>query len=133
VKRFALDSSALMAIYENRPGAAVVAAVLQQATDGRAKLAMSVVNWGELYYSLWRTHGPGVARTVIEEVSQLPIDLVPADQGQTRLAAELKSQHNLPYMDCFAAALALHLRATLVTSDSDFSVLAKKLPILWAR
>jgi predicted nucleic acid-binding protein len=133
VKRFALDSSALMAIYENRPGAAVVAALLQQATDGRAKLLMSVVNWGELYYSLWRTHGPGVARTVLEEVSQLPIDLLPAALGQTSLAAELKAQHNLPYVDCFAASLALQRRATLVTSDSDFSVLAKKLSLLWAR
>ena len=133
MSRFALDCSALMTVYENRPGATKVATLLQQASDGRTKLLMSVINWGELHYSMWRTQDPGVARQVLDEISQLPIAIVPADLDQTRLASELKAQHHLPYVDCFAASLALQRHATLVTSDSDFSVLRKKLPILWAR
>jgi len=42
----------------------------------------------------------------------------------------LNAQHKLPYADCFAASLALLQHATLVTADSDFSVLKKKLPLL---
>jgi predicted nucleic acid-binding protein len=38
----------------------------------------------------------------------------------TRLAASLKAGHNLPYADCFAAALAQDRKATLVTSDGDY-------------
>jgi predicted nucleic acid-binding protein len=104
--------------------------LLQQASDGKAKLAMSVVNWGEAYYSIWPIGGAGTARHVIEEIAQLPITIVPADLEQTRLAAELKAQHKLPHADCFAASLAILQRATLVTADSDFELLKKKLPIL---
>jgi predicted nucleic acid-binding protein len=130
VTRFVLDASAIITIYENRAGAEKLAALLQQAGDAKAKLAMSVVNWGEAYYSVWNTSGPGVARHVIEEIAQLPISIVPADLEQTRFAAELKAQHKLPYADCFAASLALLQRATLVAADSDFSLLKKKLSLL---
>jgi len=130
VSRFVLDASAIITIYENRAGAENLAALLQQASDGKAQLAMSVVNWGETYYSIWNTSGPGVAGHVIDEIEQLPITIVPADLEQTRIAAELKAQHKLPYADCFAAALAILQRATLATADSDFSRLKKKLPLL---
>jgi len=40
------------------------------------------------------------------------------------------SQYKLPYADCFAASLAVRQRATLVTADSDFSLLKKKLSLL---
>jgi predicted nucleic acid-binding protein len=130
VSRFVLDTSAIITIYENRAGAENLVALLQRASDGKAKLLMSVVNWGETYYSIWRTSGPGVARHVIEEIAQLPITIIPAELEQTRLSAELKAQHKLPYADCFAASLALLQRATLVTSDSNFGLLKKKLPLL---
>lgn len=130
MSRFVLDASAIITIYENRSGAEKLAALLQQASAGKAKLAMSVVNWGEVYYSIWRTGGPGVAKHVIEEMAQLPIGIVPADLEQTRLAAELKAQYKLPYADCFAACLANLQSATLVTADSDFLRLKKKLSLL---
>ncbi|MGD0325997.1 MAG: hypothetical protein ABSD45_19920 [Terriglobia bacterium] len=37
-----------------------------------------------------------------------------------RLTASLKAAHNLPYADCFAAALTQARKATLVTSDGDY-------------
>ena len=125
-----LDASAVITIFENRAGAEKLATLLQQAAAGKAQLAMSVVNWGEAYYSIGRTSGPGVARHVIEEIAQLPISIFPADLEQTHMAAELKAEHKLPYADCFAAALAHLQRATLVTADSDFSLLKKKLQLL---
>jgi predicted nucleic acid-binding protein len=48
-----------------------------------------------------------------------------------KLAASLKTQHNLPYADCFAAALAQARRATLVTSDKDFERVGTALKMLW--
>jgi hypothetical protein len=56
--------------------------------------------------------------------------IVPADLEQTRLAAELKAQYQLPHADCFAASLGNLQRATLVTAESDFSLLKKKLSLL---
>jgi predicted nucleic acid-binding protein len=131
MKRIVLDASALMTFFEDRPGAEKVEQLIQLAVDGKRELLMCVVNWGELYYSTWRARGPGVARKVIEDIAQLPLEIVDADLDLTRVAAELRAEHKLPYADCFAAALAVARKASLATSDKDFAHLEKKLDILW--
>jgi predicted nucleic acid-binding protein len=131
MKRIVLDASALMTFFENRPGAEKVQDLIRLGVEGKRLLLMSVVNWGEVYYSTWRTKGPGVARKVIEDIAQLPLEIVDADLELTRGAAELRAEHKLPYTDCFAAALALARKAFLATSDRDFTHIEKKLDILW--
>jgi uncharacterized protein len=131
MKRVVLDASALMTFFENRPGAAKVEQLLHLAVAGKRHLLMSAVNWGEVYYSTWRAHGPGVARKILEDISQLPIEVVDATLDLTRAAAELRANHKLPYTDCFAAALAAHRNASLATSDQDFATVEKKIEILW--
>ena len=96
MKRAVLDAGALTALYENEPGAAQVASLIQLAGDRRCSLAMSVVNWGEVYYVIWNGRGPGVARHVIEEIAHLPLSIVPPGLEQTRLATELQAEHKLP-------------------------------------
>jgi len=59
------------------------------------------------------------------------LEIVDADLELTRGAAELRAEHKLPYTDCFAAALALARKASLATSDRDFTHIEKKLDILW--
>ena len=54
-----------------------------------------------------------------------------ADIELTRTAAELRAEHKLPYIDCFAAALAVNRKASLATSDKDFAHVEKRLEILW--
>jgi predicted nucleic acid-binding protein len=131
MKRVVLDASALMTFFEDRPGAQKVEDLIRLGVEGKRHLYMSVVNWGEVYYSTWRTKGPGVARKIIEDIAQLPLEIVDADLDLTRLAAELRAQHKLPYSDCFAAALASSRKASLATSDKDFSHVEKILDILW--
>jgi uncharacterized protein with PIN domain len=131
MKRIVLDASAVMTFFENRPGADKVEELLHLGVAGKRQLLMSVVNWGEVYYSTWRAHGPGVARKILEDISQLPIELVDATLDLTRAAAELRASHKLPYTDCFAAALAAHRKASLATSGQDFSAVEKKIDILW--
>ncbi len=132
MKRIVFDASALMAFFENRPGAEKVQDLIRLGVEGKRQLLMSVVNWGEAYYSTWRTKGPGVAQHFLEQFAQLPIHLVPADVELARLAAEFKANFNLPYVDGFAAALALQRKASLATSDKDFATVEKKFDILWA-
>jgi predicted nucleic acid-binding protein len=131
MKRIVFDASALMTFFENRPGADKVEELIRLGVEGKRQLFMSVVNWGELYHSTWRTKGPGVARKNIEEIAQLPLEIVDADLDLTRTAAEFKANLNLPYVDGFAAALALQRKASLATSDKDFAIVEKKLAILW--
>ena len=128
-----LDASALMTFFDGRPGAATVEELLTRAADGKCELLMSVVNWGEVYYSVWRAKGPGVARKIASDIAQLPIELVDAGYELTKLAAELRADRKLPYADCFAAALAADRKASLATSDADFAKLEPGLTLLWTR
>jgi ribonuclease VapC len=123
MKRIVLDASAVITFSDNRPGAEKVEQVIQLAVDGKRELLMCVVNWGEVYYSIWRDQGPGFAHHVLAQIAQLPIHLVPADVELARHAAEFKANYNLPYVDGFAAALALNRKAILATSDKDFAEL----------
>jgi len=131
MKRIVLDASAVMTFSANRPGAEKVEQLIQLALDGKRELLMCVVNWGELYYSVWRDQGPAFARHILAQIAQLPIHLIPADVELTRTAAEFKANFNLPYVDGFAAALASHRKASLATSDRDFASVEKKLNLLW--
>jgi hypothetical protein len=60
-------------------------------------------------------------------MSQLPIEIVDANLDLPRAAAELRANHKLPY----TAALAVHRKASLATSDQDFTTVEKKIDILW--
>ena len=131
MKRVVLDASALMTFFEDRPGAIKVQDLLARAADGKCQLLMSVVNWGEVYYSVWRAKGPGVAHKVLSEIAQLPINLVDTGYELTKRAAEMHADRKLPYVDCFAAALAADRKASLATSDKDFARVESQIRILW--
>jgi predicted nucleic acid-binding protein len=132
MKTYVLDASALMTFFEDRPGADKVEELLAKAAEAKRPLAMSVVNWGEVYYSVWRARGEKAAAAKLREIAQLPIEIVGVDMELAKLAASLKAEHNLPYADCFGAALAQLRKATLVTADRDFSSVEEILKIVWA-
>jgi len=131
VKTHVLDASALMAFFEDRPGADKVEELLAKAAEAKRPLLISVVNWGEVYYSVWRARGEKAADAKLHEIAQLPIQVLDVDMELAKLAASLKAQHNLPYADCFAAAAAQTRKATLVTSDKDFQRWGSALKLLW--
>jgi predicted nucleic acid-binding protein len=131
MKNYVLDASALMTFFENRTGADKVEALLVDAADAERPLAMSVVNWGEVYYAIWRAHGEKAATAKLQAIAQLPVQVVDVDMELAKLAASLKAQYNLPYADSFAAALTQVRKATLVTCDKDFERAETVVKILW--
>ncbi len=131
MKRVVLDASAIMTFFEDRPGAQKIQDLLGQAVEGKAELLMSVVNWGEVYYSIWRTKGKEAAGRTLAEIAQLPIEIVDADSELTKLAAAFRAQHKLPYADCFVAALARQRKAMLATVDKDFAQVEQIVKVLW--
>ena len=130
MKNYVLDASALMTFFENRAGAGKVEALLVDAAHAASPLAMSVINWGEVYYAIWHAHGEKAATAKRQAIAQLPIQVFDVDMESTRQAASLKAQYNLPYADCFAAALAQARKATLVTSDQAFQRVGTAVKIL---
>lgn len=131
MKRCVLDASALMAFFDGRPGAEMVGELMAKAAESQRFLLMSVVNWGEVYYAVWRDRGEAAANQKLVEIAQLPIEVVDVDMDTTKVAASLKAQHKLPYVDCFAVALSHQRKATLVTSDRDFQSIQKEVNLVW--
>ncbi|HXL21801.1 MAG TPA: type II toxin-antitoxin system VapC family toxin [Candidatus Dormibacteraeota bacterium] len=130
MRRYVLDANALLVHFANRPGANRVGALFEEALRQQATLSMSAVNWGEAFYSLWKQGGEATARRLARETETLPLVILAADRDRATRAAELKATQGLGYADSFAAALALELAATLVTSDPEFTKIGKRLKVL---
>jgi ribonuclease VapC len=126
-----LDSYALMAFFEDEPGADLVRELLLKAEEKKVTLLMSVVNLGEVWYSIARTNSPEIADQYIGEVDGMAIEVVDADWQLTRQAATFKVNGNISYGDCFAGALAKNRKAELVTGDKEFKALEGEIKIAW--
>ena len=126
-----LDSYALMAFFENEPGADTVRGLIFKAEEDGVKLAMSVVNLGEVWYSIARTNSPETADQYIGEIQGMAIEVVDADWELTRMAAGFKVKGKISYADCFAAALAKTRAAELVTGDKEFKPFEDEIKISW--
>ena len=92
---------------------------------------MSVVNLGEVWYSIARTTSSETADQYIHEIEGMAIEIVEADWILTRQASVFKTNGNIAYGDCFAAALAKALGAEVVTGDKEFKVLEGQIGIAW--
>jgi predicted nucleic acid-binding protein len=127
------DASALFGFLQEKASANKVNELLKEALHGRADILMSAVNYGEVYGSILREHGPERAVATINAVQPLPIRLIDATPQRAFRAAEVKAKYKLHYVDSFAAALAIEYKATLVTSDSDFRRLGHGFPMVWLK
>ncbi|HJR80859.1 MAG TPA: type II toxin-antitoxin system VapC family toxin [Anaerolineales bacterium] len=126
-----LDAYALMAFFEDEPGADLVRGLLQKAADNGTNLLMSVVNLGEVWYSIAHTTSPEIADQYVGEIKGLGVEIIDVDWTLTRQAAAFKSNGNMSYADCFAAALAKARKADLVTGDKEFKPLEGEIRISW--
>ena len=126
-----LDSYALMAFFEDEQGADFVRGLIQKAVESDTNLLMSVVNLGEVWYSIARTNSPETADQYVHEIKGMAIEIVDVDWTLTRQAAAFKVNGNISYGDCFAAALAKNRKAELVTGDKEFKVMQDEIKISW--
>ena len=133
MKKYVMDSFAMIAFFEDEPGAEKVALILKSLMARKAKAYMSVINWGEIYYNTLREQGAETAEKVIEQLKQYPIEIVDVDQKLTYEAAKLKGSYKIAYADCFAAALSYRLNAVVVTGDPEFKKLGDKYSIQWLK
>lgn len=124
MKVHVLDANALYRFLTGGPGAGTVNRLFKEARDAKQPLRMSVINWGEVYYTIAKGEGFAETARIMDRVKLLPLAVLDAGEAVTARAAQLKAGHGLPYADCFAAATAAK-DDVLVTSDAkDF----KKIP-----
>jgi predicted nucleic acid-binding protein len=120
MKAHVLDANAIYRFLRNGHGADLVGQVLKSARLAKMQVFLSVINWGEVHYTLTKSVGLASAEAALKHLDNLPLFVVPADVEHARAAANLKATFGLPYADCFAAALAGR-SGVLVTADTkDF-------------
>jgi predicted nucleic acid-binding protein len=120
MKVHVLDANALYRFLTGGPGAGTVSRLFKEARDAEQPLRMSVINWGEVYYTIAKGEGFADTARIMDRVKLLPLAVLAADEAVLAHAAQLKAAHGLPYADCFAAATVAK-DGLLVTSDvKDF-------------
>ncbi len=133
VKTIVLDSHPLLKYFEQEEGWQEVAELLQQASDEKCQLLLSVVNWGEVYYVTHREYGAEYAEKARGALEHMPVEVKDMDQEITLQAAKLKANGGLSYADCFAAALAMKRKCELVTGDKEFKQVEGSVKIRWLK
>ena len=119
-KDFVLDAWALLAFLQGEePASSRVRDVLQDAQLGDARLFVSIINIGEVYYRVGKTRGPKEAENILADLSFLPMEILSADDETVLAAARLKMEHAISYADAFAAVVSQQKDATLLTGDPE--------------
>ena len=133
MNEFVLDSYALIAFFEDESGSEKVERILKQAENSKANLLMSIINWGEVYYSIYRTKGEEKAEEALLIIEQLPIKIIEADINLMYHTARLKANHPIALGDCMAAALAINQNCPVITGDKEFKKLGNKVKVEWIK
>lgn len=126
---YVLDAYALLAFLEAEEGGELVKKLL---SGSKARFFISVINLGEVYYTILRERGREAAESFeYELVQDRNIRVVDATWERAKSAGELKARGRISYADCFAAALALEKNAPLLTGDREFERVADRIKIVW--
>ncbi|MEQ1607224.1 MAG: type II toxin-antitoxin system VapC family toxin [Pyrinomonadaceae bacterium] len=140
------DSWPVMAYLQGEPPVDRIINILADANDRGDSLLMSVINAGEVWYSIASRRGPEAADSAIAIIRSLGIELVDIDWETTQIAARYKSKGGISYAASFAAAVAkVHSSppaeadaakgqsggSVLLTGDQEFKRVENEITITW--
>jgi predicted nucleic acid-binding protein len=129
-----LDAWAIMAwLKGQQPAADRVRTLLDEAGHRQRKLAMNIVNLGEVFYLCVKAKDQAYGHSVLEALRPRLMKISASDD-LVMLAATLKSRNAISYADAFAAATAVLREAPLMTGDPELKAMAaaeKALRVEW--
>ena len=128
MNKYVLDSFAVLSFLQQERGWERVRELLEDATEGKIELHMSIINLAEVKYLIAR-RGRNTPH-VTAAIEALPISIVSADEC-IELVIDLKTKYSISLADCFGAAAAIQLDCPIVTSDPEFKQLGNTLKIEW--
>ena len=123
MKRYVLDTSALLTLRDDEPGADRVAELLQSAADEKVRCYGCFISLMEVLYRVWRDESEDHGRLAYQQCLGLPMTWVRDSDSLLLRAAELKAKHLLSLADAWIAATALEHNAILVHKDPEFQPL----------
>ena len=120
MKRYLLDTSALLTLRDDEPGADRVAELLQSAASEKVRCYGCFISLMEVLYRVWRDESEDHGRLAYQQCLRLPMTWVRDSDSLLLRAAELKAKHPLSLADAWIAACALEHNAILVNKDPEF-------------
>ena len=118
---FCLDTSAILTLRDDEPGAERVAMLL----DGPDPCFACFITRMEVFYRVWKDEGEGSGRLAYEQLQSLPIEWVDQTEPLLLEASRIKALHRLSVADAWIAAAALLSRATLLHKDPEFEAITE--------
>lgn len=118
---FVLDTSALLALRSDEPGADRVAEILRLGRRGKARNFVSFMTRMELLYRVTATEGDEPARTALRLIDAAGVSWVSCDPEILDVAARFKARGGLSVADAWIAATAAAKHAVLVHKDPEFA------------
>jgi predicted nucleic acid-binding protein len=115
-----LDTSALLALRDDEPGADRVADLLAEAASGRRLVLACFITEMELWYRVWKDEGEPAGRAAHAACRALPIQWVHESPALLARAVAVKAQHPLSLADAWIAATALEADAVLLHKDPEY-------------
>jgi predicted nucleic acid-binding protein len=123
MKRFVLDTSALLTLRDDEPGAERVAEVLGLALEGKAKCFACFISLMEVLYRVWRDEGQAAGQLAYQQCLALPMEWISNSEPLLLKAADFKAHFPLSMADAWIAACASENGAVLLHKDPEFAPL----------
>jgi PIN domain nuclease of toxin-antitoxin system len=124
---YVLDACALIALVTKEPGGDKVKELLEQASAKEITVAMSRVNFIEVYYDQLKCRTPNEVQEFLELVALSPIKMIDTIvEAVTRESSRLKSIYKgkCSLADAIGLATAFDLSGSFVTSDGEIKSLS---------
>ena len=131
MKSILFDSYAILAYAQDEAGANQVEQLLRSASEAGTNAYMSEINLGEVYYLTIRRIGLQAAKIYLEQIRQLPVQVISPTTDLILHASEVRAEYAISYVDCFAVATALNYTAAIVTGDPEFKKVEHLASIIW--
>ena len=118
---FCLDTSAILTLRDDEPGAERVAMLL----EGPDPCFACFITRMEVLYRVWKDEGERSGRLAYEQLQSLPIEWVDQTEPLLLEASRIKALHRLSVADAWIAAAARLSRAILLHQDPDFEAITE--------
>jgi predicted nucleic acid-binding protein len=115
-----LDTSALLTLRDDEPGADMV----EQALEQPQRCYACFLSRMEVLYRVWKDENERAGRLAYEQLKALPLQWIEASEPLLEQAAGIKARHALSVADAWIAAAALQVGATLLHKDPEFHAIA---------
>lgn len=126
---FALDTSAILALWNNEEGSDTVEKILREA-KGQQPVYVSFMTFMECRYRIWKDLGQQTADEMLRSLRLLPIERVDVTEAIIATASELKANYRISVADSWIIATAIARGAVLVHKDPEIEALSDRVVLM---